>query len=366
VSNRFFVAVLLSTFLSPFLLGGSIKQWHMTDVERSPLLIVGRVQAVRKLSDVADYATPGGVHTSTMTAEVAVLRSHFLQQNLSIVVGSSINIRYFAYGPNQTLVVNGQPLVNFKPGDTLLLPLLANDEPASKPWALLGVDGIGLTMHVRADLPENAANAKTGREFILRELANSLSNGTPEEASSAGGYVHDQGENLARDMMPLLERNIGVDKRRWAVALVSLMGQDHPNIAELRSGDWRDVNWNPSADHGYSIATAILKTLPVSSRSDQLIIAALMERASFAPECMRIVAAEYATNQYFLDTLREALDRRQPGAVYVAWSVFDKGQQPLPQHVLKSAQEIADAPAKDTPTPTEILDRQAAASLLRQ
>lgn len=166
--------------------------------------------------------------------------------------------------------------------------------------------------------------------------------------------------------MPLLERNIGADERRWTTALVNLMGPNRLLIGELRGGSWRDANWNNSADHGYSIAMAILKRLAGAPGSDRLIIDALIARASFAPECARVLAAEYASDEYFPSSLRVALSSHQAGVIYVAWNLIDNGQRSFLPYALKSAREIADAPAQTNLTHANMLDRDAAASLLRQ
>jgi hypothetical protein len=284
MQRHFVVLLLLAASFTPLLLGGPIKEWSISEVERAPVLIVGRVGSVRRDFQVSPNSLSWKAETWAMTTDVEIIRS-YSSSGRAPKPGSSIAVRFFAYGPSQTLFGNGPPpLVSLKPGEVLLIPLQANEPPTKDRWMLLGIEGIGLTAHVREQLGEALPQANTERQFILREIANSLSHGTPGETSFAGGYVHDQYQNLTSDLMPLLRIGIGADERRWATVLVDLMGPRRPGLNDLRAGGWRDLNWNPSADHGFSIALVILRQLPGTPRSDHLIIDALIARMGFAPE----------------------------------------------------------------------------------
>jgi hypothetical protein len=215
-------------------------------------------------------------------------------------------------------------------------------------------------------MPANALPPKTGRAFIIRELANAMSRGTPEEVSFAGGYVHDQFENLTAELMPTLEASIGADQQRWAEVVVSLMGVTRPNIEDLRTDGWRDAAWNPSADHGFSIAKAALRKLPAPPESDQLLIHALVARASFATECAAFLAEQYADDESFGPPLRAALTKGLAGSTYIAWMLIKAGHNAFIPEALRRAREITSNTLGSELTPAQRLDREAAASLIRK
>ena len=359
---------MMTALLPACLPGGVVRQWPIGVVERAPVLLVGRVESVRKEFRVSDGSMAWKAETWAMTAEVNVLRSYSQMHSNLPTTGQTINVRFFAYGPSVTFFINGTPppLATIGVHQALILPLSAKEQPTSQPWRLLSVEGLSLTIPTRAELAGQSPPPKTGREFILRELANSLSHGTPEEMSEAGGYVHEQAENLEPELMPALERNIDGDMRRWAAVLVNLMGANRPNIEDLQAGAWRDGNWNPSLDHGYSAAALILKKLAISPQSNVLLVDALLARVPFAPEYAGWLAEEYAEDEYFSRSLRAALSKGQAGSIYLASTLIDNGHPAFLRDARLSAQQLKATAAGDNFTHAQFLDRDAAARLLRQ
>jgi hypothetical protein len=146
----------------------------------------------------------------------------------------------------------------------------------------MDAEGVGITIPARAELPESGPPTPTGRAFILRELANSLAEGTLEQVSSSGAYISEQSENLKPELMSLLEASIGTDQQRWAEVATSVRGNTRSTIGEiLSSQEWRDINWNPASDHGFSIAKAALQKLPGSPKSDRLLVDTLFAESPF-------------------------------------------------------------------------------------
>ncbi|HEY3457145.1 MAG TPA: hypothetical protein VGK64_21385 [Bryobacteraceae bacterium] len=345
---------------------GFVKEWHLADVERAPVLIVGRVETVRKEFQVPRDTMVGNAEIWAMASQVEVIRSYSSSDEAVLAPNSTITVRFLTYRPGLTMSVNGTPppLASLRAGVVLLIPLQRNESPTRDPWMLLGDEGVGLTVPVRPVLDEAHTQPHTGREFILREITNSLSHGTAAEMSTAAGYVHDQYQNLASEVMPVLRKAIGADEPRWANVLVDLMGTQRPSLNDLRVGHWRDINWNPSTDHGFSIASAILNQLPDTPATGRLITDALIARMSFAPECASFLARDYA-DDYFVASLKSSLEKRQPGSLYVASSLVNSGYKSFQPYALAAARQIA---VKSTANPTyaELGDRKVAESLLHQ
>ena len=360
-----FVAVLL-LLLPCGLVAGSITQWRMPDVEKAPVLVVGHVGSMRREFRVPQGTVRWHAEVWVMRAQVTVLRSFAGLGGNAPSAGSHVDVRFLAYAENHAFVNGPPPLAFLRAGDTVILPLLDNLEPHAQPWRLMAVDGIGLTIPARSALFRSAMNVNTGRQFILRELANSLAEGTPEEITAAAGYVHDQSENLTPELMPLLQGAIGNDGQRWAEIEVGLMGISRPTIEDLRAGGWRDSNWNPSVDHGYSIASLILKRLAASPDSHRWVMRAIVEKAAFFPESASFLAQDYASDSDLTGSLHAALKERQPGAIYLACVLINEGQRMWVPEALASAQELLKTRPRTKHTRVEDLDRSAARSLLAE
>jgi hypothetical protein len=359
--------MLLPVFLPAYANAGSVKIAYLRDTEQAPILVVGRIAAIHKGERIPENVLAWRAETWTMTAELAILRSYSFAESAKPAPGSRINVSFLAYGP-KLFSINGSPppLPNFQSGQVLIFPLQPRPYPNSGNWRLVDDTGLGITIPSRADMPASEPAPKTARAFILQELANALSRGTPQEVSLAGAYVHNQFENLNAELMPLLDESIGIDQQRWAAVIVSLMGVTRPNIEDVRIEGWRDAMWNPSADHGFSIAKTALRKLPASPESDRLLIHALIARAAFAPDYAAFLAEEYADNESFAAPFRAALNKGLVGSTYIAWMLIKGGHDTFIPEALRRASKLINSPLGSELTPAQQLDREAAASLIRQ
>lgn len=182
--------MLLGVALSSQVSAGSITQWRMTSAERAPVLVVGRVNSVRGEFRLPQGAMPWRAEIWAMIADVTVLRSFSGAGRSTFPPNSHIDVRFFKYNYDARHVfVNGPPpLINLSPNEVSVLPLFDNSEPSSQAWQLLGKEGLGRTVPVRAALSGGASVLPTGHAFILRELVNSLTVGTPDEVAATAGY----------------------------------------------------------------------------------------------------------------------------------------------------------------------------------
>lgn len=82
------------------------------------------------------------------------------------------------------------------------------------------------------------------RDSVLSTFAslllpiNTLSGGTPGEIVAPRGYLSGQAENLAGELMPLLNAAIGDDRQQWAeiaAGLHAAEGIPRPTVAHLFS-----------------------------------------------------------------------------------------------------------------------------------
>jgi hypothetical protein len=197
-----------------------------------------------------------------MTAEIQVLRLH--SSSGEPAPPDRIRISFLAYGPSVTHFVNGYspPLPWFQPGQVMILPLRENKAPASESWQLMSDSGVGLTIPAREEVANSLPQPNSARGTIVREIANSLSRGTPRELSSAAGYLAHQHENLRAELMPQLELVIGDERPRWAelaANLLAMEGIPRPSVAELLTNKDEPAGW-PGRESLFLASVGIVET----------------------------------------------------------------------------------------------------------
>ena len=223
---RLFSTLLLSTLLAAPLDAGFIKIWQLKETAAAPILVVGRVVSVAKKERIPEGALPWKAETWAMNAEVKVLRASAAPGKA--IAAGTILVRYQAYGPSLMGMINGSPppLPFFEPGKVLLLPLRENPQPGTEPWGLIAESGMQLTIPVRGEFAESGADLGDGRNFVLREVAHTLSRGNSGELSVVSRWLANQQQDLAGELLPLLDRAIGNDRQRWAeIAAMTLASE---------------------------------------------------------------------------------------------------------------------------------------------
>jgi hypothetical protein len=251
---------------------GFIKDWQLKEIAAAPVLVVGQVLDIQKNERVRDGSLPWNAETWSMTAVIQVLRFHTSSGELA--PPDRIRVSFLSYGPSVTQFVNGYPppLPQFEPGQVMILPLRENKAPVSESWQLTADSGLGLTP-AREEMESSLPQPNSARGFIIREIANSLSRGTPREISSAAGYLKDQHESLRAELMPQLEPAIGDDRPRWAelaTNLLAMEGIPRPSVAELLTNKDVATGW-PGRESFFLAQSALLKLKP-SPETDALLI----------------------------------------------------------------------------------------------
>jgi len=187
-----------------------------------------------------------------VTGRLKVLRS-FPQSVLR--EGEEIRLDYYDF-PDAAFVRGSPDLPYLKVGDVVVLPLRQNANPETDSWRLLQDVGEGVVIPAVRRGPPFAGEIKSGMDFVLREVASSLSGGTRAEAFAEAYYLSVQfypspqkREEFAPELMRLLESAVGADRDRWsliAAALASSLPSPRPTIAAYYSGSL------PAGMHAYS------------------------------------------------------------------------------------------------------------------
>lgn len=358
--------------LLPFplsLRAGFIKEWQVKETASAPVLITGRILAVHQNQRVDEDRLSWKAETWSMTADVEVLRSF---QTSPMPLTSQIEVEFLAYGPSVTMMVNGNPppLPNITPGEILILPLKANSNPASAPWQLMADSGTDITIPVRADTEAEPTAPASGRAFLIREFANTLSHGTPAEVAYLSRYLAAKWEDLSGELLPLLEPAIGDNREQWAEIAASLhaaRGIPRPTIAELFSAPLEAPAGQipPKADPrqgNLPLLQATLRKLQASPATDDLLIRTWIANAPFNAWGSANSLVEYAENPVTTETLGQALGNDLRGSSYIAMVLVNHGNKSILPGAVARAFRVIDDPKGFGADFNEV---QGAAALLR-
>jgi hypothetical protein len=363
------------TQLAPFLLilpllvstpagveAGFVKFWQIGETASAPVLVVGQILDVRKGEPVPEGSLPWKAETLAMTADIQVLRSWTASgQPVSV---DRIQVHYLAYGPSQTAFINGYPppLPIFEPGQVRILPLQENKNPISEPWRLMADSGVNLIIPARGEIQQPVSPPATARAFIEREIANSLSMGTPPEVTAVASYLAEpmQNDDLSRELMPLLEPAIGDDRERWAEVASNLMaaqGIPRPGIADLLSSTVKKEDF--PGRQSLFLVRAALEKLKASPDTDTLLIERWIAEGPLHAWGSANSLLEFGDNPVTTELLRQALLNDLAGSSYIAWTLVRNGHQATLPEALTRALKVADHPGSD------LNDLQGSAALLR-
>lgn len=332
-----------------------IHLWQLDELAGAPVLVVGQILAVQEGEPIRDGPFSWSSESWAVTAEVRVLRSY--TASAKPFPFDRIKLAFLACCRKG--FVNGPALPQLEPGQVHVLALRDNKDPVSQPWQLMPDEGLGLTIPTREEMAFSGLPS-TARGFLLREIANTLSAGTPKEVAAVGGYLAYQHLNLTADLMAFLEPAISNDRQRWAEVATSILattGIPRPSIEDLLTGKTVPEKWQ--GQQSVWIAQAALRKLGASPETDDLLIKTLIADAPVHAWGSATILLEYADNPVATETLRRALQDDLTGSSYIAWTFAHSGHQAVLKEALVRALRVADRPT------TDFTDLQGAAALLR-
>ena len=339
--------------------------WPLQDVaKKAPVLVVGRVLSVKKVGRNAEASSKGQTDIVDMTAEMEVLRS--FTHGGETIAANRIRVGYLGVTPNGSL--SQWPIL--EPGQVLVFPLQENTNPTTVVWRMIAESGDGLIIPTAAALPDEGPLATTGMQFLLREIANALSRGTPSEMAEMGRYVGSRisfpYDNFSADLMRFLEPIIGNDRQGWAKVVTNVLagrGAPRPTVSNLFSDKPLLADKQPPydwhAEQGMMLVRAALRKLGQSPETDALLIKTWFADAPWHAWGSGISLVEYAKNPVTTETLRQALKSDVVGSSSIAWTLVRNGNRDVLPEAVERALKLTDRPAADPG------DLQGAAMLVR-
>jgi len=330
---------------SNLLTAGNIPIWRFSEITAAPVLVVARIMSVERGERIPQGTLPWKAETFAMTATIQVVRSFTASgKQLS---SSQIRVRFLGYG-QRVGSLNGYPppLPNLEVDRVLLLPFKENKAPSSDQWELMADSGLGLTIPVRAEMPDSIAGTPPadGHAFLVREIANTISFGTSAELSSVVGSLSIHHEDLSAELIPLVQPMIGHNSQRWAEVGTSLLvsqPDNRPTIAELLAQ--RTV---PARSNNALLQLAFQK-LKANPETHSLLIHQLIAQAADQGWGASLSLVEYADDPVTLQALRKALADNVPGSFYIARYFAQEGHKAILADALAQALRVVDQPPGD-------------------
>lgn len=300
----------------------------IAELSKAPLIAVCRVGRITEGPPApADAAhVEGAIYEY---AEARILRA-FPEARTA-----NIRVEFFAWTRRNG--VNSPDLPFLKTGDLVVLPIA----PAAGGWRLTPNRKAAVIPALETPPPIRDP-APNGEEYIHRELAHALVNGTAEQRYAAAEYLR---WPVARNEQPfrrLLALCAGEHPNRWLGAGVALLAaQGIPRsmkTAEYAAGA-------PDTTIGW-----IFSKLPKTGREEQ-IIRAMVRECGVHRWGTGISMQEYARHPVLVEELRRALREQRKGSLYVAWSILRVGGQDvlsdsvsLATHTIESGATRLDSP----------------------
>jgi hypothetical protein len=333
---------------------GFIKSWSIGELEKAPVLAVCSVEDVAKREPVA----AGTVRWSgSYRWHEATLRVERIHSKLALapVLGDRIIVRDVSFGDLGGGITGSPIWPSFEKGQRAVFPLSPSKERSDR-WSLIADEGMNVTVPAiekewrRADAPA------TAREFIVRELINTLANGSPAEQFAASNYMRG---SFPTEAQRLLDTAIGNDEERWlgvAASIVSSLGIPRPSLAEVMSG--ATLN-DPVRGPILVLLAHALQKGAKREFPDRLIVK-LVDDAPVHAWGSATTLLQFKDSPVLSDRLRDALSRNQEGAVRIAWYLARNEQRSVLPEALATAQRLV-----MNPGPVNMSELQAASGLIR-
>lgn len=335
---------------------GFIKSWSIGELEQAPVLAVCSVEDVAKREPVASGTVRWSGSYQWHEATLRVERVH-ARLPLAPVPGDRIVVRYISFG-DIAGGISGSPIwPTFERGQRAVFPLSPSKERSDR-WSLVADEGFNTTVPAIEKEWRTADAPATPREFIVTELINALANGSPIEQYAASNYMR---ESFAfpSEAQRLLDAAIGNDEERWlgvAAAIVCSLGIPRPSLAEIMSSA---NNKDPIRGPILVLLAHALERGAKREFPDRLIIK-LVDDAPAHAWGSATTLLQFKDSSVLIGRLRDALSRKQKGAVTIGWYLVRNEQRSMLPEALAAAQKLA-----MTPGPVDMSELQAASGLIR-
>jgi hypothetical protein len=311
--HRFAVA---GTLIVASAQAGVIRPLTIDEVAAAPHVVVCRVEkiALGPFVAAAKGARPAAVRHCT--AKLRVLRA------FPDFKAERIYLDHYCHGSNFAMA-NGHPAyAGLEPGRTYVFPLV----PHGDGWKLLADEGYGLVVPV-IDANPSGNPPSSKREFIFREIVNSLLHGDYPDLFRFSGYLQFRhARELNDEIMAALAAALPPGDPRWLDISTALLATEPTRLSDLAaSGPPRDF----FPDAVQALAARTLQEVPIERRREGILRNMLQHSALHPQTADTILMSEFKDDPLLVQLLPAYLARQQKGAVAIACSLAGEGQLAL-------------------------------------
>ena len=266
-------------------------------------------------------------------AELVILRAYPPSALLS---GERIQLEYEQL-PEGSSPMNGPDVPPLQSGTIWVVPLKPNPKPDAEAWRLVADEGIGTVIPAVEAEPPFPVRPKNKREYLLHEVATTLSIGTREETLREASYLmHQTTSGYAPEMMKLLDSAMNGDPERWALvaaSLVSAQGIPRPTIADFLAGRYETLGTSWPG----SLVEMSVRRLAKSGDGPEKLIHASLNISDLNEWGTGVTLREFAQNAGLVRELSSMLEAHRPGSLYVAYDVIKAGQRSIVASAMNTA-----------------------------
>jgi hypothetical protein len=292
---------------------------ELNELARSPILATCLVETTSK--DAASITKNSRVVPAHAT--LRILRT--FPQNA--IRDQRINLDFEAL-PEGDNGMSGPALPHIVQGDVLILPLKRNPDPRHLSWRLMVDHGNGLVIPAITAEPD-LKTPHNGQDFVLGEIASTLSRGTRRQVLTESSYLSMQTtQRFSTQLMQLLQSYPGNDDDRWALvaaSLLSSLGVPRPTVAEFRT---RSIAV-PGTQNTWSIIALVLQRAGGSSQAKNRLIHQTLLISDINSWGAAVTLREFAQDPLLVRELTAMLKEERPGSLFVAHDMIAAGQKSL-------------------------------------
>lgn len=339
--------------------------WTLKEISAAPVVVVGKVLQVQKGPNRLNPPSAQSAPAEYMVSEVQVLRAYAPPGASRPQPADLLKIRFLGRdGPTFGPCPQGLPEI--EADRVLLLPLQSNSNPTSDPWKLIGVEGFGITVPVHAEMGLSGSSPTDSRSFTIREIANSLSRGTPSEMYAASLRVGTEGNYLLPELIPLLDAAVADNRNRWAAiagSMLVLHGNNREAPLTVREAMAGRISANVYFGQGFPVAVDAFQKLLNPADAQALIIKTLIgNTADYAEQsrntlfsykddsALRMAASflvNYRSDPVLVESLKLALRQDLAGSSFLAWRLAEEGQKECITDAVARALKVVDRPGSN-------------------
>ena len=314
-----------------------VRVWTLEELAKQAFaLAAAEVRGTRRVKAINRNGTRWRIDLFEMEATLRVLRVFPRDHTPGLKPRQTVSLRYWAIDWQKTTgICNGPSFPELRAGDVLVFPLSLRRGGEEAPWELIDEEDYNLLVPAARPAPPDG-KAATATEFLRLELVGAFARGRHADAFKAAKYLGSvRSDRAAEDLLPLVERHVGKDERRWldvATAAYCAMGTPRPKVAEL-------LRPAPRRRPQAALAATAFRHVRRDGLDERFIANCIRHAGVHTWGAAVAIKENYPRHPTAMTLLARALTNDAPEAIQIAHTLIRSGDHPL-------ARAAADAAAR--------------------